>query len=118
MEQKEINYRIAMSMLMQCAIMWELCTKCKVKGEFLLSDVLKMCENIVEGRKHTRMVQTEVNYCRTPYVLYKKLALVPGVSGYVMRRHMVHLFINTSDTDPKQGFSCGYPIKNVFVMCY
>lgn len=66
MEQKEINYRIAMSMLMQCAIMWELCTKCKVKGEFLLSDVLKMCENIVEGRKHTRMVQTEVNYCRYP----------------------------------------------------
>lgn len=47
MEQKEINYRIAMSMLMQCAVMWELCTKCKVKGEFLLSDVLKMCENIV-----------------------------------------------------------------------
>ena len=118
MEQKEINYRIAMSMLMQCAITWELCTKCKVQGEILLSDVLKMCENIVEGRKHTRMVQTEVNYCRYPDVLYKKLALVPGVAGYVMRRHMVHLFINTSDTDPKQGFSCGYPIKNVFVMCY
>ena len=49
MEQKEINYRIAMSMLMQCAIMWELCTKCKAKGEFLLRDVLKMCENIMEA---------------------------------------------------------------------
>lgn len=118
MGQKEINYRIAMSMLMQCALMWELCTKCKAKGEFLLKDVLEMREKIMEGHKRASVVNTEIKYCRYPDVLYKKLKLVPGMYAYDLRDHTMNLFINTIDTDPKQGFHCSYPIENVFVMCY
>ena len=118
MEQKEINYRIAMSMLMQCALMWELCTKCKAKGEFLLKDVLEMQGNIVEGHKRARVVNIEVKYCRYPDVLHKKLKLVPGMYAYDLRDHTMNLFIGTSDTDLKQGFHCSYPLENVFGMCY
>lgn len=118
MGQKEINYRIAMSMLMQCALMWELCTKCKAKGEFLLKDVLEMHGKIIEGHKRARVANTEVKYCRYPDVLYKKLKLVPGMYAYDLRDHTMNLFINTIDTDPKQGFHCSYLLDDVFVMCY
>lgn len=118
MEQKEINYRIAMSMLSQCALMWELCTKCKAEGEFLLKDVLEMREKIMEGHKRTRVVNTEIKYCRYPDVLHKKLKLVPGMYAYDLRDHTMNLFIGTSDTELKQGFHCSYPLENVFVMCY
>ena len=118
MEQKEINYRIAMSMLMQCRLMWELCTKCKAKGEFLLKDVLDMRGKIMEGHKRTRVVKTEISYCRYPDVLHKKLKLVPGMYAYDLRDHTMNLFIGTSDTDLKQGFHCSYLIEDVFVRCY
>lgn len=120
MEQKEINYRIAMSMLMQCALMWEMCTECKNKGEFLLKDVLKLMETVAERCAYKKCVEVDINYCDDTHVnvLYKKLALIPGVSNYNILEHMMHLFVCTSDTDPKQGFSCSYIIESVFVNCY
>ena len=118
MEQKEINYRIAMSMLMQCALMWEMCTECKNKGKFLLKDVLKLMETVAERCAYKKCVEVDVDYCEHTDVLYKKLAAIPGVSNYNALEHMMHLFVCTSETDPKQGFSCSYLIETAFGMCY
>ena len=41
MTQKELNERIAMSLLTQCAWMWEYCTRNPNDGEFQLGDVVK-----------------------------------------------------------------------------
>lgn len=41
MEQKDLNMRIAMSLLRQCAWVWEHCTNNLNEGEFKLSEVLQ-----------------------------------------------------------------------------
>lgn len=41
MEQQELNMRIAMSLLRQCAWVWEYCTGNANEGEFKLSEVLQ-----------------------------------------------------------------------------
>ena len=122
MEQKEINYRIAMSMLMQCKAVWEIATTCHSEGDFRYSllEVLKGMETNKKGCKRKKNITIKNGYFDSYFdeynVLAERIKAIPCVVGY--RKTEVTLFVGTSDTDPKQGFSCSYPLDNVFVMCY
>lgn len=122
MEQKEINYRIAMSMLMQCKAVWEIATTCYTEGDFryTLQDVLKGMEATRKAASGRRMFFIKDAYFYMHFdeynVLAERIKAIPCVVGY--RVIEVTLFVGTSDTDPKQGFRCTYPLIDVYRMCY
>ena len=120
MGQKEISYRIAMSMLMQCAAVWELATACHTEGDFryTLQDVLKGMEANKKGCKRKKNITVglmNIRYLKLN-VLAERIKAIPCVTG--LNESLVSLFVGTSATDLKQGFSCSYPLFDVFTMCY
>lgn len=122
MGQKEISYRIAMSMLMQCKVVWELATACHSEGDFRynLWEVLKGMETNKKGCKRKKNIKIKDAYFDMYFdeynVLAERIKAIPCVVGY--RVIEVTLFVGTSDTDPKQGFRCTYPLIDVYRMCY
>ena len=111
-----------MSMLMQCKAVWEIATTCYAKGSFryTLQEVLKGMESNKEGCKRKKNITIPNGYFDPYFDLYNVLAerikAIPCVVGY--KEIEVSLFVGTSDTDPKQGFSCSYPLCIIFQMCY
>lgn len=122
MGQKEISYRIAMSMLMQCKVVWELATTCYTEGDFRynLWEVLKGMETNKKGCKRKKNIKIKDAYFDMYFdeynVLAERIKAIPCVVGYKVIE--VTLFVGTSDTDPKQGFRCSYPLIDVYRMCY
>ena len=122
MGQKEISYRIAMSMLMQCKVVWELATTCHTEGNFryTLQDVLKGMEANKKGCKRKKNITIKNAYFDMYFdeynVLAERIKAIPCVVGYTVIE--VTLFVGTSDTDPKQGFRCSYPLIDVYSICY
>lgn len=63
MEQQELNMRIAMSLLRQCAWVWEYCTRNPNEGEFNLSDIIQGLTGRKRFDSKPGMVLTEFSLC-------------------------------------------------------
>lgn len=114
------NERIAMALLMQCAIVWEHCTKLDRKVtscELEFADVwngmgdYKMWKKCPIGQ-----IEVDVDKCEHLDVLIRRMKATDGVEDF---RYdgcwtMVKLFVQTDDRDPSIGFRCGYPLGGVF----
>lgn len=120
MDQKKVNERIAMALLMQCAIVWEHCTKLDRKVtscELKFADVwngtgdYKMWKKCPIGQ-----IELDVDKCEHLDVLIRRMKATDGVEDfrYDGRWTMVKLFVQTDDRDPSIGFGCGYPLDGVF----
>jgi hypothetical protein len=120
MDQKKVNERIAMALLMQCAIVWEHCTKLDRKVtscELKFADVwngtgdYKMWKKCPIGH-----IELDMDKCEHLDVLIRRMKATDGVEDfrYDGRWTMVKLFVQTDDRDPRMGFGCGYPLDGVF----
>lgn len=120
MDQKKVNERIAMALLMQCAIVWEHCTKLDRKVtscELKFADVwngtgdYKMWKKCPIGQ-----IEVDVDKCEHLDVLIRRMKATDGVEDfrYDGRWTMVKLFVQTDGSDPSMGFGCGYPLNGVF----
>lgn len=72
MEQQELNMRIAMSLLRQCAWVWEYCTRNPNEGEFNLSDIIQGLTGRKRFDSKPGMVLTEFSLCEYWDVFNKK----------------------------------------------
>lgn len=117
MEQKEINQRIAHSMLEQCGLVWEtnLFYEGKErKGEYTLRDVLDGLEDKSFDEPRTKTGPLS-RWPDADDTFKKKLLAIDGVKTFDDRDEMmVGLSIPTSDTNPHVGFGCSYPIRTIF----
>lgn len=118
--EKTTNERIAMALLMQCAIVWEHCTKLDRKVtscELKFADVwngmgdYKMWKKCPIGQ-----IEVDVDECEHPDVLIRRMKATDGVEDfrYDGRWTMVKMFVQTDDRDPSIGFGCGYWLNGVF----
>lgn len=118
--EKTTNERIAMALLMQCAIVWEHCTKIDRKVtscELKFADVwngtgdYKMWQKCPIGH-----IEVDMDKCEHLDVLIRRMKATDGVEDfrYDGRWTMVKLFVQTNDRDPSMGFGCGYPLEGVF----
>lgn len=120
MDQKKVNERIAMALLMQCAIVWEHCTKLDRKVtscELKFADVWNGTGDYKMWKKcPTGQIEVDLDKCEHLDVLIRRMKATDGVEDfrYDGRWTMVKLFVQTDDRDPSMGFGCGYPLDSVF----
>lgn len=118
MEQKKINERIAMAMLRQCALVWELWMKNPNEGEFKFSEVWQGLSAKTRTRldAKTGMVFLEPAVCQYPDVFDKKIVEIDGLECYRPDGawSSVEMFFRTDERDPNMGFGCSYLLTNVF----
>ena len=74
----------------------------------------------MEGYKRKKKITIKKAYfdtcISTSISLAERVKAIRCVVGYTVIQ--VTLFIGTSDTDPKQGFHCSYPLIDVYSICY
>ena len=120
MDQKKVNERIAMALLMQCAIVWEHCTKLDRKVtscELKFADVWNGMGDYKMWKKcPIWQIEVDVDKCEHLDVLIRRMKATDGVEDfrYEGRWTMVKLFVQTDDRNPHIGFGCGYPLGGVF----
>ena len=114
------NERIAMALLMQCAIVWEHCTKLDRKVtscELKFTDVWNgMGDNKMWRKCPIGQIEVDVDKCEHLDVLIRRMKATDGVEDFKYDGSwtMVKLFVQTDDRDPSMGFGCGYPLDGVF----
>lgn len=118
MEQKEINQRIAHSMLEQCGLLWN--TNLfhygkERKGEYSLNDVIAGLEGKFDD-KDTFKTMNEIVNDGFNMISKKKIMAIDGVVDFDNENfnRKVTLSIPTSDTNPNVGFGCSYNINSIF----
>lgn len=120
MEQKKVNERIAMALLRQCALVWEYCTvlpKHVVECKLTFTDVYNGTGNYKTWKKcPIGGIGMDIDERQNPSVFDRKMREVDGTEDYTSdgRWSSVKIFFQTSKSDPKQGFSCSYPVESVF----
>lgn len=104
MEHKDLNMRIAMSLLRQCAWVWEHCTKNATEGEFKLSEVMqglsgRRCYDTKPG-----MVLMDIFSCKH-WDIFNKTQPIDGLT--FDRKEM-------RSTVKIENFTCSFYLKDVF----
>lgn len=99
MEQQELNMRIAMSLLRQCAWVWEHCTWNPNEGEFKLSEVLQGL-----GKRKPGYVMIMMDLCNY-WDVFNKTQPIEGLT--FDRKEM-------RSTMKIESFSCSFFLKDVF----
>lgn len=103
MAQKGLNERIAMSLLMQCAWMWEYCTRNPNEGEFRLGDVVQGLT--ARNRTNTKpgWIMVEMTLCER----WEHFAEgIDGLKYFDRRTGEVTLWFG--------DFHCSYLLTNIF----
>lgn len=116
MEQKKINERITLSLLQQCALIWEYCSKSDKEGEFSFADVCagvtsKLTKKVMEK---TGYVEVDPWSCQWPEVLKQKMQAIDGMACYDEDEGRISLFFETDEQNPGIGFRCGFMLRGVF----
>jgi hypothetical protein len=104
MEQQELNMRIAMSLLRQCAWVWEHCTKNANEGEFKLSEVLQGMSGSRRYDAKPGMVVLDVFSCEYWDVFNKQ----QPVEGLTFDRKEMRSTVKI------ESFSCSFFLWDVF----
>lgn len=104
-EQKKLNGRIAMAMLMQCALVWEYCTKNANEGEFRLTDITQGLDSRRASKSKAGYTNVSWTNCRYEDVFNGKMNAVDGCE-FNARGWTVVLKFGT--------FQCGYDLRMVF----
>ena len=90
MDQKSFNERIAMSLLRQCAWMWEHCIKNPIEGTFKLKDVLKGMGN--KGyESNTGIAYVDINACKYWHLFGTDKCRIDGMKEYDRRKETVRM---------------------------
>ena len=114
------NERIAMALLMQCAIVWEHCAKLDrevTSCELGFADVLNGMGDYKTWKKcPIGQIEVDVDKCEHLDVLIRRMKAVDGVEDFRYDGYwtMVKMFFQTDDNDPSMGFGCGYWLNGVF----
>ena len=118
MEQKEINRRIAMAMIQQCAIVWELyVTKPKRNGKYTIDDIIHGMYDMKEKCKASKTGLLSYRCKAGCYDVFKnKLLAIKDTVGFSDKDHTITIKIRTSETNPDLAFGCSYPMESVFLM--
>lgn len=113
MNQKEFNQRITMSLLQQCAWVWECCMRNSGDGKFTFDDVRNGTISVGKFDKTpTGFVVTDMNLC--PYWDVFDKQDIEGVK-YDAKKERASLFIPyDKNGDKNLGFGCSYPMDGVF----
>ena len=104
MEQQELNMRIAMSLLRQCAWVWEHCTKNANEGEFKLSEVLQGMSGSRRYDAKPGMVLVDMFSCEY-WDVFNKTQPIEGLT--FDRKEM-------RSTVKIENFSCSFYLWDVF----
>ena len=118
MEAKELNRRIAMAMLKQCELVWEMGMESHKKGEFTMSDVmdgLSIQKDEVKNCKTGRL--TFIRDFRKDDFFAKKLLDIEETDRYHDFQE-VTIKVCTDENNPNVAFECTYDIEDVFWRCY
>ena len=108
MNQKAFNEHIAMSLLQQCAWVWEHCTKNEKEGEFSLYDVtMGMTRNAHDSKTGTLEVQEEKCDC---WDVFNKTKSIDGLE-FDAESYMSRM---TFRKDDGYDFIFSFPIALVF----
>ena len=110
MEQTTSNEKIAMAMLMQCALVWEYCTKNDNAGRFSLGDVRRGVSGKTDQRLKSKpgMVFMDLEDVKWEGTFRMKLGQIEGVT--LSHDNYIHL--------KQGGFSCGYWLRDVWEVAY
>ena len=104
MEQQELNMRIAMSLLRQCAWVWEYCTRNPNEGEFNLSDIIQGLTGRKRFDSKPGMVLTEFSLCEYWDVFNK----TQPIEGLTFDRKKMYSTVKI------ENYSCSFYLKDVF----
>lgn len=102
----ELNEKIARAMLMQCALVWEHCTKNANAGKFNLGEVRRGVYGKTANRLKAKpgMVLVDLEHPKWEGVFRMKLGQIDGVTlNWDNSIHLEH-----------GSFSCGYRLIDVF----
>ena len=120
MGQNKVNERIAMTMLRQCALVWEHCTMLfepAAEFECRFADIYKGIYNTKNQCNVTPgHIDIGIDQCQHPDVFTQRMREIEGTVDYMQdgRQTIVKMFFQTSDTEPQIGFSSSYPVEMVF----
>lgn len=101
MEQKDLNMRIAMSLLRQCAWVWEHCTKILHEGEFKFSEVKQGFRRLANGERE--YVFIDMYQCKYWDVFNKQ-----PIDGLTFDRKEMRSTVKI------ENFSCSFFLRDVF----
>lgn len=105
MEQQELNMRIAMSLLRQCAWVWEYCTRNDNEGEFKFSEVMQGFGRNFYKSKPGNVMQ-DMDLCpRKHWDIFNKMQPIEGLT--FDRKEM-------RSTVKIENYSCSFFLKDVF----
>lgn len=105
MEQQELNIRIAMSLLRQCAWVWEYCIKNTNEGEFKFSEVMQGFGRYFYKSKPGYVIQ-DMDLCpRKHWDIFNKMQPIEGLT--FDRKEM-------RSTVKIENYSCSFFLKDVF----
>lgn len=105
MEQQELNMRIAMSLLRQCAWVWEHCTKNANEGEFKLSEVLQgLGKRAYDSKPGYVMIMMDL--CKYWEIFNK----TQPIDGLTFDRKKMYATVKI------ENFSCSFFLKDVFLV--
>ena len=108
MDQKKFNERIAMSLLRQCAWVWEHCTKSPNDGEFTLTQVLQGLGRNAH-KSHPGYVIIDADLCKY-WDVFNVQQPIDGLT-FDRKAKTSKLFFETADG---MGFGCSFPIESVY----
>lgn len=112
MNQKEFNQRITMSLLRQCAWVWEHCMRNQSDGEFKFEEVRMGMNPNVYDKTPTGCIVMYLDWC--PYWDIFDKQDIEGVT-YDVKSEMARLFIlYDRNGDKSLGFGCSYRMNDVF----
>lgn len=104
MEQQELNMRIAMSLLRQCAWVWEYCINNLNEGEFKLSEVLQGMSGSRRYDAKPGIVLVDVFSCEYWDVFNKQ----QPIEGLTFDRKKMYSTVKI------ENYSCSFYLRDVF----
>ena len=115
-DQRTFNNRIALSLLRQCAWMWEHCTRNNNEGTFTMKDVRMGLLHLNRYKSPAGVILFDLGSCEYWDVFDRQG--IEGVS-YDAKNERVSMFLPYDPQgDQTLGFGCSFEAKDVFDVAY
>lgn len=116
MDQRAFNNRIALSLLRQCAWMWEHCTRSNNEGTFTMKDVRMGLLHLDRYKSPAGFIMFDLGSCEYWEVFDRQD--IEGASYDAKNERMSMFLPYDPQGDQTLGFGCSFEAKDVFDVAY
>lgn len=115
-DQKAFNNRIALSLLRQCAWMWEHCMRSNNEGSFTMKEVRQGLLHLDRYKSPAGFIMFDLGSCEYWDVFDRQG--IEGVSYDAKNERMSMFLPHDPQGDQTLGFGCSFEAKDVFDVAY